>query len=138
MSANDHERRVIRDAMDRLLAGEPIRSDGKLTVKSLAVEANVMRWLLTEKHTDLQDEFRDKVRTQGATPDAIRALATENVDLKQRLTRVRTDRQLALARLQRCNRLIRALVLEKAQLEERLRGGATGVTPIRGEEQPGA
>ena len=59
------ERRIIRDAMDRLLAGTPIRSDGKLTAKSLAVEADVKRWRLTHHHTDLQDEFRDKIQTQA-------------------------------------------------------------------------
>ena len=38
-------RRTIRDAIERLLQGEPIRSDGKLTVKSFAVEAGVRRRL---------------------------------------------------------------------------------------------
>ena len=49
------ERQTIRDAMERLLAGTALHSDGKLTVKSLAEEARVMRWLLTHRHTDLQD-----------------------------------------------------------------------------------
>ena len=51
MNTDDKERRLIRDAMDRLLTGTPIRSDGKLTVKSLAAEADVKRWLLTHRHT---------------------------------------------------------------------------------------
>lgn len=42
--ADEHVRRVIRDAMDRLIAGKPLHSDGKLTVKSLAAE-RVKRWL---------------------------------------------------------------------------------------------
>ena len=41
MDDDDHDRRVIREAMTRLIEGEPIRSDGKLTIKSLAVEADV-------------------------------------------------------------------------------------------------
>jgi len=39
----DRERGQIRAAMDRLLAGTPLRSDGALTVVSLAVEADVKR-----------------------------------------------------------------------------------------------
>ena len=82
MNADDKERRQIRDAMDRLLAGDPIRSDGKLTIKSLADEADLKRWLLTHRHTDLQDEFRDRVRAQNATPPAMAALHKEIAELK--------------------------------------------------------
>ena len=41
MTAGERERRRIRDAIDRLRDGGPIRSDGKLTTKSLAAEASV-------------------------------------------------------------------------------------------------
>ncbi len=36
-----NERNTIRSAMQRLLAGTPLRSDGALTVVSLAAEADV-------------------------------------------------------------------------------------------------
>ena len=75
MNGDERERQIIRDAMKRLLDGDPIWSlEGKLTVKSLAVEANVKRWLLTLKHTDLKDEFYERVRLQNATPTAVREL----------------------------------------------------------------
>ncbi|MDT5279736.1 MAG: hypothetical protein QOJ20_931 [Mycobacterium sp.] len=35
------ERRKIREAMDRLLDGKPLHSDGKLTIKGLAKEARI-------------------------------------------------------------------------------------------------
>lgn len=65
-------RRAIREAMDRLIDGKPLYSDGKLTVKALAEEARIKRWLLTHRHTDLQDEFRARIantdsRTSGDT-----------------------------------------------------------------------
>ena len=60
-NADDDVRRAIRDAMDRLIAGEPLHSDGKLTIKSLAEEAQTKRWLLTHRHTDLQAEFRARI-----------------------------------------------------------------------------
>ncbi len=56
------ERRAIVHAMQRLLAGTPLRSDGRLTVVSLAAEANVKRYVLTEKHTDLKDQFYARIR----------------------------------------------------------------------------
>ena len=41
MSDHEPERQAIREAMGRLLDGNPIRSDGKLTIISLADEADV-------------------------------------------------------------------------------------------------
>jgi hypothetical protein len=38
-----------------------VHSDGKLTIKSLAEEAQVKRWVLTHRHTDLQAEFRARI-----------------------------------------------------------------------------
>ena len=69
MVSTEHERQVIRDAMDRLLAGTPIRSDGKLTVKSLATEADVKRWILTHKHTDLLITNHLRRRSAGDTAE---------------------------------------------------------------------
>lgn len=84
MSAHDAERRTIRDAIERLLAGEPVRSDGKLTIKSLADEAGVKRWLLTHRHTDLQTEFRDRIDGLGTTPEPVRKL-------EERINALETD-----------------------------------------------
>ena len=113
MNTNERERMQIRDAMGRLLAGEPIRSDGKLTIKSVAAEAGVKRWLLTHKHTDLQVEFRDRIRLQGSMPDQTRPLVAENDDLKKRLKRARIDLRRALARTQRYARVVQVSELEK-------------------------
>lgn len=73
----DRERRIIRDAL-RLLDGQPGRSDGELTAKSLSEEAGVKRWLLTHKHTDLQDEFRARIPAQDTLPPAQQTLVDEN------------------------------------------------------------
>lgn len=74
MTDHKPERHTIREAKTRLLEGRPIRSDGKLTVKSLAEEASVKRWVLTHRHQDLQAEFRDRVATHGTDPEPVRAL----------------------------------------------------------------
>ncbi|MDP7739647.1 MULTISPECIES: hypothetical protein [Mycobacterium] len=73
--ADRRQRQQIRDAMDRLIAGTAVHSDGKLTIKSLAEEAPVKRWVLTHRHTDLQDEFRARIAdTTGNQPPAPRKL----------------------------------------------------------------
>ena len=85
------ERQMIRDAMDRLLDGSPLYSTGKLTVKSLAEEAQVKRWLLTHRHTDLQDEFRAKIAQRGHVPEAVQALRSVNSDLEQRIVKLTNE-----------------------------------------------
>ena len=58
------ERTRIREAMDRLLAGQPTVSNGSLTVAALAVEADVHRMALLKRHADLKNEFYERVRTE--------------------------------------------------------------------------
>ena len=131
MKAEDQERRTVRDAIERLLAGKPIRSDGKLTIKSLATEAGVKRWVLTHKHTDLQDEFRERVRKQGSTPDAMRALHEKIATLEQGRKKDRSERHEAVARAKLLARAVQVLTLENDQLNQRMSGGAPNVRPIR-------
>ncbi|MGW0395923.1 hypothetical protein ACWDYJ_34700 [Streptomyces sp. NPDC003042] len=56
--------------MDGILRRTPDRSNGALTIVTLAVEAGDPRNALTQRHTDLRNEFYDKVRTPGGTPDS--------------------------------------------------------------------
>ncbi|MFE9256565.1 hypothetical protein [Streptomyces sp. NPDC006879] len=58
------ERIRIREAMDRLLAGQPTVSNGSLTVTALAVEADVHRMALMKRHADLKNEFYERVRNE--------------------------------------------------------------------------
>jgi hypothetical protein len=51
------ERDRIRAAMDRILRGAPERSNGALTIVALALEAGVPRNALTQRHTDLKNDF---------------------------------------------------------------------------------
>ena len=93
----DRERGQIRAAMDRLLAGTPLRSDGALTVVSLAIESDVKRHLLTHRHTDLKDEFYARVRAQGHVPASEQELRDELKTTKQKLAEAREEnRQLGV------------------------------------------
>ena len=137
------ERRLIRDAMTRLLDGDPIRSDGKLTVKSLAAEAGLKRWYLTHKHTDLRDEFYDRVRVQGATPAAMTKLYEEIAALKEAHKRDRAALDHAEAQMKIHARETQVLAFENARLKEQASGRAqvwpnrprpvrsSGLAPVR-------
>ena len=104
--------------MTRLLDGDPIRSDGKLTVKSLAAEAGLKRWYLTHRHTDLRDEFYDRVRAQGTTPAAMTTLHEEIAALKEAHKQDRTALRDAIAQKEVHARETQVLALENAQLKE--------------------
>ena len=133
---DEPERRLIRDAMGRLLAGEPIRSDGKLTVKSLAAEAGLKRWYLTHKHTDLRDEFYDRVRIQGTTPAAMTALYEEITALKETQQQDRAALRETVARMEIHAREIQVLALENAQLREQATQLASKAPKRRPRVQP--
>ena len=69
VSSEDQDYRAIRDGMDRLLKGEPIRSDGSLTAVALADESGVARWKLYEDYRYLLDEFRTRAARQEVIPE---------------------------------------------------------------------
>ena len=152
-NVEEPERRLIRDAMARLLDGDPIRSDGKLTVKSLAAEAGLKRWYLTHKHTDLRDEFYDKVRVQGTIPAAMTRLYEEIATLKEAHKRDRAALRAAIVEKEIYARETQVLALENAKLRKQAsaRGqvrpnrprpvrtsGLASVRPISGEPKPPA
>jgi hypothetical protein len=74
------ERARLNEAMERLLLGQPVRTDGKLTIVNLAKEASLPRHTLTKKHTDLRDEFRDRVRALGESQEPT-VLANERAEV---------------------------------------------------------
>ncbi|MGW1024247.1 hypothetical protein ACWD4J_11110 [Streptomyces sp. NPDC002577] len=85
----DPVRRAILAAMNRLFAGTPQRSNGRLNVSRLAVEANVKRWHFTHQHPDLKDLFQAKTSeeeakraSQGRSADAYEKLKTQHMALQ--------------------------------------------------------
>jgi hypothetical protein len=72
-SGEDAVRTAILTAMDRLLAGTPVRSTGRLSISQLALEAGVKRWYLTHQHLDLKTLFQARVKAAHNTPAASRS-----------------------------------------------------------------
>lgn len=86
---HDPVRREIIAAINRLLAGTPHRSNGRLNVTQLAIEADVKRWHLTHQHTDLKDRFQEEVSRAEAKRAASAKVADAYEDLKQENTELR-------------------------------------------------
>ena len=117
--------------MERLFAGKPQQSTGSLYVTTLAEEAGKKRWMLTHRHTDLQDEFRRRVELIGSPmPPAESALRAELDEVKKYLRRARLNLRRALAGKQRYARAVQVLEMENAQLTERLQSVEPGPTVL--------
>jgi septin family protein len=86
------ERARIRDAAERLLAGQPVASDGALTVVALAAEAGVHRMALIKRHADVKNEFYQRVRTNTQQiTDEERRLRETVAKLRQTITSQRGE-----------------------------------------------
>jgi septin family protein len=81
---HDDERTRIREAMDRLLNGQPYASDGSLTIVALAAEAGVHRMALMKRHADLKNHFYERVRTETTqVPESEKKLRETITRLRQ-------------------------------------------------------
>lgn len=110
------EIRAITDAMIRLLAGVPLRSDGKLTIKSLAAEAGLRRNKLTHKHTGLKELCYALVQAQAGRPAIADRLHRDNEALRAALTRAKEEREQLKAQVQQLARVVQVLEVENEQL----------------------
>lgn len=117
-SDDQTERLLIREAMQRLLDGEPLRSDGKLTVKSLADEAGLKRWFLTHKHKDLQAEFRERINQIDSMPKPMKDLHGKLEKANERRRRQATELKEAREALARYGRITHVLTLELQKASE--------------------
>jgi hypothetical protein len=128
----DHERGQIRAAMDRLLAGTPLRSDGALTVVSLAIEADVKRHLLTHRHTDLKDEFYARVRAQDRVPASEQELRDELKAAQQKLVEAREENRQLKASVEAFARIVNVLTVENDRLiQQQGKQGSKVLIPLR-------
>ena len=112
----DPTRNQIRAAMDRLLAGTPLRSDGALTIVTLAAEAGTKRHILTHRHTDLKEEFYARVRAQNRIPDSEKRLRDELDAAQRRLADVSEHCRQQQQTIEALARIVNVLTVENEQL----------------------
>ncbi|MGK5693472.1 hypothetical protein ACSNOJ_11345 [Streptomyces sp. URMC 128] len=123
---------AITDAMIRLLVGTPLRSDGQLTIKSLAQEAGLKRNKLAHKHTRLKDLFYALVRMQDTRPKVVDELKRTNDELLHKLTHLRAERDRLRTDVQQLVRVVHVLEVENQQLREAAdRDGVVRVLPVQ-------
>jgi len=125
--ADAEEISAITDAMVRLLLGVPLRSDGQLTIKSLAAEAGLKRNKLTHKHTGLKDLFYALVKAQHARPAIVEDLQRDNDELRAKLAKVSQERDQLQQANARFARVVHVLEVENQQLRDH----ATKDTTVR-------
>ena len=82
VTETDPVRKKTLAATDRLLAGTPLPSTGRLSISQLAVEAGVGRWHLTHQHLDLKEQFQARVANTGQSPAAFTRRLSEFENLK--------------------------------------------------------
>ncbi|WP_223168039.1 hypothetical protein [Nonomuraea sp. SYSU D8015] len=73
----------LRANAGRLLNDQAEHSDGALTIVALAQVAQVPRNALTQRHTDLKNEFYERVKARGAPLDVEVRLRAEITRLKK-------------------------------------------------------
>jgi hypothetical protein len=118
-SEGDPVRDALLAAMDRLLAGTPLRSSGRLSVSQLAIEAGVKRWQLTHQHLDLKELFQARVKAQDGTPAIFSKKLSEHEELKKKYDDLRQHCADLEERLRVYAAALNLLSLENAALSGR-------------------
>ena len=132
MTPEPGERAQIRAAMDRILAGAPERSNGALTVVALAIEAGVPRNALTQRHTDLKNEFYQRIRERGADNGDEARLRATIARLRQTIASKNKELAQLRADVPALVRAVHQLTLENQQLRDTR--ASTSVIPFPGRE----
>jgi septal ring factor EnvC (AmiA/AmiB activator) len=116
----DPTRNHVRAAIDRLLAGTPLRSDGALTIVALAAEAGIKRHILTHRHTDLKEELYARVRAQNRIPDSEKRLRDELETTQRHLADLLQQSRQQQQTIEALARIVNVLTVENDQLTTQL------------------
>jgi hypothetical protein len=130
------ERARIRAAMDRILAGTPQRSNGALTIVALALEADVPRNALTQRHTDLKNDFYERINERGAPSEVEIRLRATIAKLKETITNKNAELKQLRSDVPALVRAVNQLTLENQQLHEARTNPDTNVVPFRNRRSP--
>jgi len=125
------ERDRIRSAMDRTPAGAPERSNGALTVVGLAIEADVPRNALTQRHTDLKNEFYQRIKERGSPNEDEARLRATIARLRQTIAGKNKELAQLRADVPALVRVVHQLTLENQQLRD-MHASAGRVGPFPG------
>ncbi|MFD9452699.1 hypothetical protein ACFWBC_06375 [Streptomyces sp. NPDC059985] len=106
----------LRAAADRLLAGTPLNSPGKLTILDLAREAQVKRWILTHKYPiRLMAKYQAEFKAAQSETEKGTAERRELDKLREALAKVREEKRKLTALVHTYAIMIEQLATERAQ-----------------------
>lgn len=131
MSPAPDERTRIREAMERIFSETPHNSTGALTIAALAAEADVPRNALTQRHTDLRNEFYERVKERGATPDVEVRLRQQIAKLKKTVKNKDEELDRLRADVPALVRVINQLTAENTELRQAASMPPANVIPLR-------
>lgn len=127
----------LRTAADRLLAGTPLHSPGKLTILDLAAEAQVKRWLLTHKYPNkLMAKYQAEFKATRHKSEPVKKAEAESDKLREELAKARTEKRKLTELVETYALMIEQLAKERAEAiaarDEALstRDSALGVTHL--------
>ncbi|MYV94244.1 hypothetical protein [Streptomyces sp. SID1034] len=127
-SVSPRTERALRDAMERLFAGRPARTDGKLTKNNLWREAGVSRATMNRATNVLVDWDNRIGRSPARAQD--RKQAETITALRQHLRKARTDRDRLQDQVDAAATVIAALYAENAALREQISSQSAIVVPL--------
>lgn len=130
MAPAPDERDNIRSAIERILAGEPIRSNGALTIVALAQEADVPRSALTQRHPDLRNEFYNRTKECVGTSAVEFQLRATIAKLKKAVQDKNAELAQMHADIPALVRALNQMTLENHQLREALSNHPGVVIPL--------
>ncbi|WP_371095156.1 hypothetical protein [Streptomyces sanglieri] len=123
MSVTPTVRSALIEAMDRLLADTPQRSDGSLTVAALAREAGISR-ASAYRASEVLELFRQRVDERSSSPDVPATLRERVRELQGELREVRRARHEEITDLRRSvdtlAQCVQALTLDNERLRAEL------------------
>lgn len=142
------ERRALREAMERLLAGRPQASSGDLTKSDLAREAGLKRHHVANRHTDIGDEFLRRVAAMNGEPEQVtrlkdhaaamrEVLDARGVELREKdalLDRYADHLAVATLRIRMLEQEVRSL---RRNLAHKPASDDGNIVPMLRENQPG-
>lgn len=119
---------ALREAMDRLFTGRPLRTDGKLTKQNFWREAGVSRATMNRAAAVLIDW--DNHVSQSAASKHNQAQAAEIARLRRQLRDSRHERQRLQDEVDAAATVVAALIAENTALREQLAKRSAMVVPL--------
>jgi len=131
MTTSPRVERNLRAAMERLLSGNPVASDGRLSPESLSKEAGVGRaTVYRAKH--ILDALDERITERRSQVGEVAFLVDEVAALKREIETMRSAHSREIARLLASSEVlaqrVQLLTLENDQLRRRVSQGQGKVT----------